>query len=119
MKLKYRLEKWEKSLVFQVLWMDERFRSTNELGENRFRSTQGFSVISGEYRVTIGSNWVSLPGVNALNDLEVGVMSFDSNEERDEHYNKIQEALKDWATNWEGWKEEKEVSFDGDGVFEV
>ena len=49
MKLKYRLEKWEKALVFQVLEMDERFRGRERGSVFEYRAHNGLCVQSIDY----------------------------------------------------------------------
>jgi len=102
MKLKYRLEKWEKALVFQVLEMDERFRSDNSMCVcNCFVSKNGVKVYSADFPVI--DNDVFLMGYSWSEDNNVSSFDFDSNKERDEHFDRIQEAIEDWANNWKGW----------------
>lgn len=100
MKLKYRLEKWERALVFQVLEMDERFRrkfpADELLTHDEVRS---FSCPEINY------SFIFLWGTDKIGDMRVSHLRFDDNEKRDARFEEIHAQLADWAANWEGWKE--------------
>jgi hypothetical protein len=115
-KIKYRLEKWENALVFQVLEMDERFRSGNK-GANSHRRPSRYNVTSYCAPSIIGSEVVHLRGSDKSMDLYISTHTFSSNKERDEYFDEIQDALADWAANWEGWREGEEVEAKEKGVF--
>ena len=89
-KLKIRLEKWEKVLVFQVLEMDESLR-----GSVDFEASNGIKIASPNVPV-VHTNSIALWGNWKTWDFIIQTVYFDSNEERDEHYDKIVAALREW-----------------------
>ncbi len=110
-KIKFRLEKWEKALVFQVLEMDERFKNTTWEAKN------GLDIVSMLCPdVTERGLW--LRGGSKDSDIRVASQLFVSDAERDARYDTIIAALKDWALNWPGFKENKcqsNCTGEGDG----
>jgi hypothetical protein len=109
MKIKYRLEKWEKAIVFQILEMDERFRTTEDGPGDGIKyvcKTNDMLVRSSSYpRLEADIIW--LRGEDKEDDLDIICRLFDTNKERDIYYSKVQAALNDWANNWEGWSKEE------------
>lgn len=106
-KIKFKLLKFEKALVFQVLEMDERFRNQNSLKEFKSKNIDIFSAAGPNINST--KNAIFLRGSNKDNDLKITTELFKSNSDRDKHFDKIIAALQDWAENWEGFKEPEPV----------
>lgn len=95
-KLRFRLEKFEHALVFQVLEQDARFNTNSDT----FNASNGCSVSSVSYpRYYPEDGRILLRGNNACQDLAVHIAEFESNEERDEHYDKVLVALAEWSAN--------------------
>jgi hypothetical protein len=112
-KITFRLEKWERALIFQVLYMDERFRNARNGFSKTFTSRIGFqirSVIGPEFtrEDTPGgavSGWIDLWGYQSEDDLRVRTIHFASNAERDAYYASAFLALRDWAHKWPGFQD--------------
>lgn len=106
-KLKIRLEKQgNRAILFEVLEMDERFRSKVEDKMKKFEAKNGLKVIS-SFCPDSNTKEIFLRGDDNECDDVVCISNCKTIKERDETYDKILEALRDWADNWEGWKEEK------------
>lgn len=122
-KIKFRLEVWKTSVVFQVLEMDERFRYAADKdgpdGLNRFESANGFSV-SSQLSTCLFVNSVYLRGEDRSLDDLVRCILLSSHEEAEAYYSNVLYALRDWAENWEGWRDGEENEHDDDmpNVFE-
>lgn len=101
-KIKFKLVKFERALVFQVLEMDERFRVKR--GGQCFNIESSFTVCSVD-TPGLYSDSIDLRGSDTKEDFHVSVEHFGSNEARDKRYNRALEALKNWADNWPGWNE--------------
>ena len=95
-KITFRLEKWEHAVVFQVISVDKRFKE----GES-FRASNGIRVDR-----EFGCSMIAEDSVDLGDETEVdpATLSFDSNDERDTYYDRLLEALKEWAQTWEGFK---------------
>lgn len=106
-KIKFRLEVWENSVVFQVLEMDERFRNY----ANSFNAKNKINIYSFHW-VEISETCIYLRGEKKDGDFDVCKLSFENAKDAEEFANKILVALKDWSENWEGFKDEKKT----DGV---
>lgn len=114
-KAKIKFCRFENALAMQVLYMDERFRvkSMDYPDAVVFRSQKNnISIVSKNYPA-INYNpepnnvyWVGLHGKNNGLDSKSIVANYIFN---DEFLNMIIEALKDWAQNWEGWKDEPAI----------
>lgn len=117
-KIEYRLERWGKSVLFQVEWMDKRFLWTERgaPSSRSYRATNGVQVASGaepELRVEDGkikSIWLQGYIKNAR--CEIQHVFFHTLTAAAQAKEQIEEALRDWAKNWEGWKEEGEKATD-------
>lgn len=110
MKLKYNLSKFEKALVFQVLEMDERFRSKLDDEGISFRTKNGMWVRS-VCNPVIDKGEIFLQGQTTELDGQVTIKHFDTNKQRDKFFDQMQGALADWAENWEGFRESKKAAF--------
>lgn len=107
-----RIEKWEKCLVMQILEMDERFRNDDFTSAMSYISANGVHIESSS---SPNIHWddirdfysIHLRGYDSPDDYKIVVKYFDNNNDRDKAYDLFVEALKDWAENWEGWKEKK------------
>ena len=109
-KIKFRIEVWEKEVVFQVLEMNERFRSSGSK-VNCFKCSNGIAILSMSIPgIELCSVW--LQGDSKRYDTRVYTLSFDTPEAAEEYKNKVIEALRDWAENWEGWGEEKKTIYE-------
>lgn len=101
MKLKYRLEIWETTVVFQVLEMDERFR------EQSYISTKGNLAIMSSVAPSLDYETAWLRGYAKKLDNSVALLRFDTPLEAGDYYCRVHESLKNWAENWEGFQKEK------------
>lgn len=107
-KLKYRLVKFEKALIFQVLEQDARFlrRTGNNLV---FTAANGVNIYSGNNPAIVGGgssviSQVHLRGASGPDyDLIVANVAFATNDMRDAAAAAIHTALADWAKNWPGF----------------
>ena len=105
-KIKFRLVKFEKALIFQVLEMDDTFRASVS---NEFISSMGVEIRS-ECVPSFdddSDDVIYVRGSQESADLDVVVKNYNTNEERDDAYGKILLALEEWALNWKGWAENK------------
>jgi len=104
-KIKYSLVKFEKALAFQVLEMDERFRNFNN--PISFGGGGDLCVLSTNFPDIISeSERVYLRGNIQKKDFTVSVDYFADNIRRDEMANRIHKAIKNWAENWPGFKDD-------------
>jgi hypothetical protein len=109
-KIKFRLEVWGSTVLFQVLEMDERFRCRvyDEKLDYISKKAGGFFVVSQESPY-LGPKYICLRGLNKDRDDDVGQRKIYGGQREAESYaQNIYTALKDWAENWEGWGEEKD-----------
>lgn len=122
MKLKYRLEKLENALVFQVLWMDERFRASESVGRPEHWVSDRGCVVSSNNRPDLyrcnDEIHIHLPGVEKGKDRWVSAINFSSNDGRDRCFERIHEILKSWANKWD-WSGEGENNESVDNTYEV
>ena len=128
-RIRFRLEKWERALVFQVLHMDERFRAGKYPDEKSFTVPFLFSGIPSITVVSMygprllgdGDNitHIHLRGSEDKSDLEPCCMFFSDNPARDRAYTLILNVLRDWSCGWKGFREIRpERAGCGEGVFE-
>jgi len=110
-KLRYRLFELDGNLVFQVLEMDEGFR-TGEGNYKVYSASNGWLVESFVYpKISLHSKVIYLRGHDKILDLDVMVIP--RSKIKAEHPNKslnkiigdVDQALKEWAENWEGFEE--------------
>jgi len=87
--IKFRLEKWEKAVVFQILEQD--------------KFERGDVYSNGEFRIVISSHpafglghIIYLRGRHSSKDLNVSSAVFETNAERDAYYDKILKTFSDW-----------------------
>jgi len=105
-KLKYRLEKWEKVVVFQILEQNELFKNKNTFNDLDYATNNDMVITSSDRRSTdLEDKIIFVRRVNTRCPLSIGTKYFNNNEERNKYFDSMQKALKDWAANWEGWKE--------------
>ena len=117
-KIKFRLAWWGRTVLFQVLEMDERFRSLRDEKERIHRAQNGL-VIRSRACPHLSTDNVYLRGVNEQWDDSVAQIEFDDDRKAMEHAENIIWALRDWAENWEGWgNEETETDDDIPNVYE-
>lgn len=107
MNIRFILLKFEKNIVFQVLDMNERFRTDlrSEMAKV-FICMNGLNIIS-EYSPSLNMKSIYLRGENIEEDFRTTVLSFLNNKSRDEYFNKILEALREWSENCTEIKEKK------------
>jgi hypothetical protein len=91
MVIKFKLVKFEKAVAFQVL---EQVPEAGEFGE--FAAANGMSV-SVRHAPELGDSGVFLRGEYVEEDLMIATRYFDTNEERDEYYQKVVDVLRFWA----------------------
>jgi len=105
-KIKFRLENWGKTVLFQVIEMDERFRAERDK-KNIFHSECGLVV--GSFDAPgfdfDDNNLLYLRGYLKKCDDNVCVKIFYCEKDAKDYCLKIICALRDWAENWEGWEE--------------
>ena len=92
--IKFRLEKWEKAVVFQILEQEE-----FECG--KVYSNEEFSIDVLAHPELPDCSFVYLRGSDSSKDFRVSSAVFDTNVERDEYYDKILKAFSDWKKSME------------------
>lgn len=108
--IKFNLIRLERSLVFQILEMDERFRSTSPTMENEYVSNNGIHVFSSESPdVKPYTSNLYLRGRSKKDDFNASIVNFKSNDQRDALAIKIIATLEDWSSNWPGFKTDEVV----------
>jgi hypothetical protein len=115
-KIRFKLAEFERGLVFQVLYMDERFRSNRK--ENMvYKPIKNLEVIScgGPDISGIGSGIIFVRGPEKKKDLRITIATFESNSKRDVAKTLIIEGLRQWAENWIGWYEPSPLLADCSG----
>ena len=108
-KIKFRLEVWGSTVLFQVLEMDERFRCGvyDEQLDYTSKKAGGFVVMSLDSPY-LGDYFICLRGLNKDKDDDVVQRKVYGGQREVESYaQNIYTALRDWAENWEGWIEDE------------
>ena len=108
-KIKFRLEVWGSTVLFQVLEMDERFRCGvyDEQLDYTSKKSGGFVVMSQD-SPDLGNYYICLRGLNKDRDDDVVQVKICGGQKQAESYaQNIYTALRDWAENWEGWIEDE------------
>ena len=100
MKLHYRLIKTRQRLTFDILDQDMRFCGITDDDYLTFTASNGIQVIS-RSRMDIQTDRLWLIGCKP--NERSGTMVFSSDEKRDREFDRFQEALLEWANNWEGF----------------
>jgi len=119
MKLIYRLERWGNAVVFQVVAMDERFRSNQGKGQVKyFKSTNGMRIKSFTSPL-LEYDEVYLRGYNSSGDEYVSSLQFKDKKEAEEYIEKVHDALADWSDNWDGWIDKEVIDINDGRVFTV
>jgi len=104
-RIKCRLEVWGQKLMFQILDMDNRFRSRNGRGYPSYHTGNGWRIGSAySPEISVRDKDLYLRGRSRESDLEIVSHSFSTQLKAEQARDKIKEALKDWAQNWEGWR---------------
>ena len=116
-KIKFRLEVWDKTVVFKVLEMDERFRSRAGLESKAYHSKVGLDVVS-EDSPELTLYTVLLRGKIERQDFHVATLQLKSKTEAEDYCQKVVTALLDWVENWFAWLGEPEAEDDTTNVFE-
>jgi hypothetical protein len=107
-KLKYRLIKLEKALVFQVLEQDERFRCPSSGSTSpAFNASNGVRVRSNDTPTLVASEStiteIYLRGHSRSNDYFPAQLRFSDNNSRDNAAVMIARALQEWAAGFAGF----------------
>jgi len=103
LKAKIRFVKFKKALAMQVLEMDERFRADEK--NWYYRAKLMCTGVRSENLPGMVTNAIYLRGSNPVDDLKISTIEFETNAERDEYLEDAILALRDWAENWEGFRE--------------
>jgi hypothetical protein len=124
-KLRIRLEKWEKALMLQVLEMDERFRRAGGAEIKEHTAPNGLKIVSDQwpYMILHANHLYSihLRGTCLAEDYKPEATHFETNAGRDATYDAVVAALRDWSANWPGFKDpvsKEETRIDAPGVLE-
>jgi hypothetical protein len=121
-KIKFKLVKFEKALAFQIFEMDERFRVGVDGVDgtvNKFVSKMTNVEVRSRSKPCLENDFIWLRGYSKKLDYCVSIIEFENNKVRDKFHEKILITLKDWAENWEGFKEEEKEMIDySKGIFE-
>lgn len=105
-RIKYDLHRYGKTVVLYVHKMDERFRSTGD--KKVFVAENGIAVVS-HLNVGLYEKEIVLVGKFIEdNDRFFDALFFNTEAEAIEYMQRANEAIEDWANNWEGWGEEPE-----------
>jgi hypothetical protein len=110
--IKIRLEKWERSVVMQVLEMDESLRGKETIYTKGTTTLDILSLNSPALEATC----IYLCGDEKWRDYDVATESFKTNEERDEYFDKVVATLKAWK---ESLKEKGETENGDKFIFEM
>jgi dihydroxyacetone kinase len=94
-------------VAMQIHSMDERFRAEGET--NKFIASNGINVVSCN-QPELGDDSVYLLGEEQYCDHGLESIKFDTSEEAEEYLSKVLVALKEWATEWDGWNDNKETA---------
>lgn len=120
--LRYRLEKFDRCLAFQVLWqtpsfkMDEESRRGSESDRNRLR----FKPESSPLRVITESNpeiqddAIYLQGMDKTDDHKLSLKYFSNNRARDTWFKNMNNSLHEWAARHQEWSRNPIVASDRD-----
>lgn len=92
--IKFRLEKWEKAVVFQILEQDKFKR-----GE--VYSNEEFSIEVLLHPELPDCSSIFLRGSDSSKDLSVSSVLFNTTVGRDEYYDKIMKVFSDWKKSLE------------------
>lgn len=110
-KIRYHVEVNNNIVEFQVFDMDERFRGTDsEVKE--FKASNGILVCSNSYTY-LDLKYISLRGRDKTRDKDCAYIKFASNQDAVNYINEVQDALSDWAYNWEGWNKPPQFGIKG------
>jgi|AMFO01.1.fsa_nt_gi hypothetical protein len=88
--IKYRLDRWERALAFQVLEQDERLLAAKEV-------TAGGLGVSVRVYIAMHPTWLCPRGTSCGNDFAVATLTFPNNAERDAYAAKLGPAIQAWV----------------------
>lgn len=113
MKLKFKLVKFDRTLIFEVLEQDPRFMANKEVEFYSYDKSK-LGIRSGSYIPSLleTESAVYLKGFSNMstdNLIPVARASFPTNEARDLYYDQMLDSLVDWANNAPEFQEKKEV----------
>ena len=109
-KLKYKLDIWGDTIIFEVLDMDERFRYKSEAPSKSFeyKASNGMRVRSYLGPLFSSDNILYLRGFYTSEDHKVALLDCSlCSRNPQEIVKEIHQALEEWAANWEGWLEQE------------
>lgn len=104
-KIKFKLVKFEKAIAFQIMELEESLRK-KEAPTINFVAKNCFLISSGNHSL-LTKGIIYIQHIYKEDDNCILTRTFENNAERDVYHDKILEALKDWAENWEWWREDK------------
>lgn len=103
-KAKIKFCRFENALAMQVLYMDERFR-----GDNTYICKDRDMRIESAYFPYMGPVAIQLYGTNPSLDCVIVSFGCNVNVSLPTYITRAVGSLKDWAQNWEGWKDEPAI----------
>lgn len=104
-RIKYSLERRGTGVVFCIYAMNEKFRATDRLVS--YATKNGMTVTSVQSPDMDGGNIIWLRGKERDRDFAPGFRTFKTIKQAKGYITKVNEAIADWAENWEGFKEVK------------
>ena len=110
-KLRYTLFELNGHLVFSIFYMDERFRSHGDA--IKFAASNGWRVCSIECpEIDLVGKTIYLLGKSSKDDRKIDLEKLSEEElnETEMIIDQIHLALREWAEEWEGWKEKQPKS---------
>ena len=110
--LKYTLLKLEKALVFQVNWLDEKYKGSRSWHVDRMDIMDINFTVDTKMYILDGQTTIGL-----REGITCDISGFATNDKRDETYKNVKQTLKAWAESEK--KQETEPTPDIGGHFEV
>jgi acid stress-induced BolA-like protein IbaG/YrbA len=105
-KIKFKLIKLERALVFQVLEQDERFRRKSHAESAPMFVTSSGVTVQSIYESALSDSEIYLRGADG-NDFRAYVVNYKDNDKRDKVFARTIEALMDWSKNAPQFAEDK------------
>lgn len=107
MKIKYDLQVFHNIVLFKVLEMDEKYRSTND-SRLLFTSSNGMEIRS-YWSPQMDENYIYVLGKDNENDTIIEMYTTKNNQEAQEYADKVRFALEEWNNNEEEWNNNEEI----------
>ena len=119
MKLKLRVDIFDKGVAIQVLEMDERFRTISKSSKRKeYYSSFNKTIVSGAYpNVSEMQSILYLHGYMVDKDSCIISTHFHSNERRDQWLAEIRASLAEWSEKWKGFNKGKKDKTE-EGIWE-